>query len=288
LVEELEYVNAIVAGIAVLLIIAYVIKRLSRERERVPKLALYSILYIALIVLAEVTTSFADPSYGLFFHSIIFLSLLIPSALSSEKSSHFFQALSLAPLIRIISLSLPLAHFQPYAWYMVASVPVFLATLALMRVQGLGFREVGLRLSKPLQQGAVALTGIPFGAVEYFILRPQPLAGGLPLEILALLAIGLVISTGLVEELVFRGVMQQNAVYALGEKGGLACVAALFSALHIGWLSLLDILFVLDVGLFFGYVALKTGSILGVSLSHGITNVFLFLVMPSIVTWKTL
>jgi len=34
--------------------------------------------------------------------------------------------------------------------------------------------------------------------------------------------------------------------------------------------------------LFFGVSVLKTGSIAGVSLSHGLTNVFLFLVMPSI------
>jgi len=248
----------------------------------------FSLACVVLVVLAEVTTSFVDPSYGLIFHSIIFISLLIATALSSEKSSNFFQGLSLAPLTRIISLSLPLANFPPYAWYMVASVPVFLATLALMRIQGLDLRSVGLGLSKPLQQAGVAVTGIPFGILEYFILSPYPLASGLSLGALGLLALALILSTGLVEELVFRGVMQHSAVRALGERNGLACVTALFAALHIGWLSVLDVLFVFFIGLFFGLVALKTGSIIGISLSHGITNVFLFLVMPSLSLGKAL
>jgi membrane protease YdiL (CAAX protease family) len=51
--------------------------------------------------------------------------------------------------------------------------------------------------------------------------------------------------------------------------------------LHVGWLSILDLLFVFSIGLFFGFVVLKTGSIMGVSISHGITNVVLFLVAPS-------
>jgi membrane protease YdiL (CAAX protease family) len=62
---------------------------------------------------------------------------------------------------------------------------------------------------------------------------------------------------------------------------GLLSVAVVFAILHIGWLSVLDVFFVFMIGLFFGFVVLKTKSIAGVSLSHGLTNVFLFLVMPS-------
>jgi membrane protease YdiL (CAAX protease family) len=34
------------------------------------------------------------------------------------------------------------------------------------------------------------------------------------------------------------------------------------------------------VGLFFGWVVQRTRSLLGVTLSHGLTNIVLFLVMP--------
>lgn len=127
----------------------------------------------------------------------------------------------------------------------------------------------------------VMLTGIPFGIIEYFILKPNPLAVSLSTVNFILLAIGFVIATGFVEELVFRGVFQNNAVKVFGEKAGLIGVTAVFAALHIGWLSIFDVLFVFTIGLFFGFLTLKTGSIAGVSLSHGLTNVVLFLVMPS-------
>ncbi len=80
----------------------------------------------------------------------------------------------------------------------------------------------------------------------------------------------------------FRGIMQRNAIEAFGEKGGLIGVALVFAALHIGWLSLPDLVFVFSVGLFYGYMVLKTGNIMGVTLSHGITNIVLFMVAPRI------
>lgn len=240
------------------------------------------VLFLAAIVMAEVTTSFYDPSYGLFFHSLILLSLLMLSAFwhGANPSSNLFLSLSLAPLIRILSLSLPLIYFPRYAWYTVTSVPVLAATLTMMRVQGLDLGDVGITFRKPLAQAAIALTGIPFGIIEYFILKPEPLAPGLSTGELVLLAAALVFSTGFVEELVFRGILQHGALKALGEKAGVLGVAAVFAALHIGWLSVLDIAFVFSIGLFFGCLVLKTGSIIGISLSHGLTNVFLFLLLP--------
>ena len=241
------------------------------------------ILYLFVITFAEAVVSFYDPSYGMVFHSIILVSLLTFSALKRGENpvSNLFLSLSLAPLIRITSLSMPLTYFPRFAWYLVASVPVLAAELALMRVQGLGLKDVGITFRRPLAQVGLALIGIPFGVVEYFILRPEPLVIGLSVEGLAVLAVVLVFSTGFVEELVFRGIMQHSATQTFGD-AGIIGVAVVFAVLHLGWLSPLDIIFVFSIGLFFSYVTLKMGSIVGASLSHGITNVVLFLVMPFI------
>ena len=241
------------------------------------------ILYLFLIVIAETVTSFINPSYGLFIHSILLVSLLTLSAFwhKTNNASNLFLCLSIAPLIRIFSLSLPLAYFPSYAWYLVAAIPMLISAITVMRLQGLGLNDVGITFKKPVIQLAIMLTGIPFGIIEYLILKPNPLALGLSTVNFILLAIGFIVATGFVEELVFRGVFQNNAIKALGKKAGLICVTAVFAALHIGWLQMLDVAFVFAIGLFFGVLTLKTGSIAGVSLSHGLTNVFLFLVMPS-------
>ena len=240
--------------------------------------------YIVSIFVAEVVTSFMDPGYGLVLHSLILLSLLVLASLrhGENPSSGLFLTLSLAPLIRIISLSLPLTYFPSYSWFMVVNVPVLVAAVAMMRVQGISFRDAGIVFSKPLEVAVIALTGIPLGFIDHFFLRPEPLGIGLSFWNLVFLALGLGFSTGFVEELVFRGLMQKNAVDALGERRGLIGVALVFAALHIGWFSLPDLVFVFSIGLFYGFVALRTGNIVGVSLSHGITNIVLFMVAPAI------
>lgn len=239
--------------------------------------------YLIFIVLAESVTSFVDPGYGLLLHSLILVSLLVLSSLKyGENPSKLYLSLSLAPLIRIVSLSMPLTNFPRYSWYIVTNIPVLVATLALMRVQGMGFKDAGITFNMPPEQSVIALTGISIGFIDYYILRPEPLAPGLSTMNLTLLAVALGLSTGFVEELVFRGIMQRNAIEAFGERKGLIGVTAVFAALHIGWLSMPALVFVFSIGLFYGFMALKTGSIIGVSISHGITNIVLFLVAPSI------
>ena len=242
------------------------------------------IAYIAFIVFAEAVTSFVDPVYGFSLHSLILVSLLVLYSLKhgGNPSSKLYLSLSLAPLIRIISLSMPLTIFPRYVGYIVVYIPVLVATVATMRVQGIGFKDAGITFKRPVEQAVIALTGIPIGFVDYLILRPEPLAPGLSFWGLTFLALALLLSTGLVEELVFRGIMQRYAVEALGEKLGLIGVALVFTSLHIGWLSILDLAFIFCIGLFYGFSTLRTGNIVGVSLSHGITNVVLFMVAPSI------
>ena len=77
----------------------------------------FFVFYAVLIGLAEVVTSFVDPVYGLSFHAVLLVSLLALAALKYLENpvSSLFLSLSLAPLVRIISLSLPLAHFPRYA-----------------------------------------------------------------------------------------------------------------------------------------------------------------------------
>ena len=81
------------------------------------------------------------------------------------------------------------------------------------------------------------------------------------------------------EELIFRGVLQHTAVESF-RWWGVVYVSLLFAVLHVGFLSWLDVIFVFGVALFFGWVVKKTGSLLGVTLSHGITNIVLFLIVP--------
>ena len=87
------------------------------------------------------------------------------------------------------------------------------------------------------------------------------------------------VTTGFVEEFIFRGVLQRSAWERFGWRG-LIYVSSLFAILHIGFLSWVDVVFVFGIALFFAWVVKRTGSLLGVTLSHGITNITLYLIAP--------
>jgi hypothetical protein len=77
----------------------------------------------------------------------------------------------------------------------------------------------------------------------------------------------------------------RTAAIALAADHGALCIRLRFAALavmHIGYRSLADLVFVFTVGLYFAFVVQWSGSILGVSLAHGVTNTTLFVVMPDL------
>jgi hypothetical protein len=112
---------------------------------------------------------------------------------------------------------------------------------------------------------------------EYLILKPEPMVIELTWQEIWLPALILLMCTGFVEEFIFRGVLQRTAMGVFGW-WGIVYVSLLFATLHMGFLSGIEVAFVFVVALFFGWVVKKTGSLLGVTLSHGITNIMLYLV----------
>ena len=66
------------------------------------------ITYLAFIVFAETVTMYVDPGYGLLVHVFIPVSLLALFRLKPEENPNLYPILSVAPLIRIITISMHL------------------------------------------------------------------------------------------------------------------------------------------------------------------------------------
>ena len=238
-------------------------------------------LYFIAFTAAELLTALIQPLAGVICHGIILTTLLILSAFTDEaRSRNFTIALALVPLIRIMSLSMPLANVPQIYWYIMIYVPLLVATVFVMRIVGLTPRQVGwVAHGLPLQIAVGVVTGVAFGIVEYLILRPQPLVAQFSVGQVWFPALVLFLTVGPVEEFIFRGVLQQTSEPVLGRLG-LVYVSAIFAIMHVGNLSVVDIIFVFGVALFFAAFVKKTGSLVGVSLSHGLTNVVVFLIAP--------
>jgi membrane protease YdiL (CAAX protease family) len=188
------------------------------------------------------------------------------------------------PIIRIIGF-MPLMQVNELYWFPVIAIPLFAASYTLMRSQKLTRKRVGLILGNIPLQLTVALSGVILGLIEYLILRPQALISTFDMGTVLFASIILIISTGFAEELLFRGILQKNAENVLGNIYGVIYASILFMVFHIGWYSSLDVLFVFGVSMFYGYLFQKTRSLFGITLSHGICNSVLYLIMPFTFPW---
>ena len=255
-----------------------------RQRNRVME----AVAYLLAIAAAEVVNAvFAQPLWGIIAHIIILVTAIIRSARTGDKSQRqLVLSLALVPLVRIISLSMPLTDIPQIWWYPIIYVPLLVAAVVVIRILGYRRGEVGLSLkSLPIQLG-VASTGLLFGWLEYYILRPEAMITQLTWSEVLPLALILLVCTGFVEEFIFRGVLQRSAVESFGWRG-IIYISLLFATVHLIHYSevgltmvLIDIALVFAIAMFFGWVVKRTGSLLGVTLSHGITNIMLFLIIP--------
>src|SRR5213594_4973533 len=264
----------------------------------------YLLAYLAAVIAAEVLIAIpgATPlerpfqSIGLGIHILLVFTLMFLSVIIQPKDATLaplLVAASLASLVRVFSLAVPRYNFvaspetnalNTIPWLALVSVPLLVSVAAVAYVQRLRPRDLGLAVRswpEVVQQSAIALTGIPLGLVEFFILRP-PDAWIATLTFSSLVLGGIVIffATGFSEELIFRAILLKRAVEGLGTRGGLLYVTAIFASLHIFFLNGVDLVFVFAVGLFYGLIVLKTRNLWGVILSHSLGNVILYLVAP--------
>ena len=281
---------------------------------RTPPAWEHLIIYLLLIGSAEITVAYIHPQAGIIFHIGILCALFLYSGYLSKdrflfnklqwlmikdkkKPSTLLQTLidkkttlssmlltlTLIPLIRILSLVMPLSPFPRIYWFIIIGIAVYLGFFFLLYQQKISLRDCGLRLPKirhiPLEI-SVALLGIPFGYLEYYILRPSSFIESFSIENIIIAILILFVATGLLEELIFRGLLQKKATELLGVWQGMLFISVLFAILHTGNLSFADVTLVFSIGGLYSLVVQKTKTIIGVTFSHTIVNVFLFLILP--------
>lgn len=250
-----------------------------------------AIAYFLAIIVAEGITVAIHPLWGLTCHIVMLVAIITHSSLTGDnRIRHLVLSLALVPLVRIMSLSMPLANVPQIWWYPIIYIPLLAAAITAMRIMGYRAGDIGFKPGLFHIQLIVALTGFVFGVVEYLILVPEAaVAVEYTWREIWVRALIFLVCTGFVEEFIFRGVLQRAAVEAFGEWRGIIYISAIFAVVHmihyteVGLLRvLIDIAFVFVVAMFFGGMVKKTGSLLGVTLAHGLTNTLIYLVVPTI------
>jgi len=245
------------------------------------ELQILAFLYLLAFAAAEYITYYLSNVVGIIFYFSILFCLIMNSVIDHDEArSKLWTALGLISIIRIVSLVIPTDLFPEIYSYAIIAAIILIVIFPLMRNLKLNFNDIGLNARKPVIQIFVGISGIGLGMIDYFILRPKALNSQLPFSETIFPALGLLVLIGFIEEMVFRGIMQKTARILLSWDW--IYIVLIYSIMQINQKSVLHCTFAFAVALFYGWIVKKTGSILGVIISHSLLNISLFLMFPHI------
>lgn len=239
-------------------------------------------MYVAYVGLAEIVTGYVSATWGVGLHAFLLLALVVHAARSNPLTSgrELYTAMALLPIVRVLSLTIPLGLADVPIRLALVNAPLIGATVVAAVVLGYDRRAIGLRIGFVPLQLLVATSGIPIAFVGWELIQPAPIEARAEFGALLWPVTSLVLFTGFSEELLFRGVLQQAAIRSLGAGLGIGYAALLYGIMHAGLHSGQQVVFATMVGAFFGFAAYRTRSLLGVVLAHTVTAVFLRMVFP--------
>lgn len=254
-----------------------------------------ALIYLVVFIFAELNIAYVNPNTGILLHAITLVSLCFLKPHSRTYKYRLLLTLLLPPLARIFSLSIPLSLFPRELWYLIISVPIFIATFIALRLlrqqrrmstsappspRGIYFASDWALFLHLAGQVAVVSSGPLIGWVLYMVLQPSVLSGNADWLTVLLPAVIFLVATGLLEELIFRRLLLDSVAAIFGAQIAGVYVSLLFTAMYVGHHSMLMVPLVFVVSLYYSWVVSSTGRIWGVTLSHGLANVCLFLVFP--------
>jgi uncharacterized protein len=266
-------------------------RALDRPRvARVRALADWALpVYFAVFALAETMVAVDQATAGAVIDGVLLLALVNHYALTAPAQrvrrrgtvSDALPVLTLLPLMRILSLALPLGSLPVISRYVTIGGSVLVSAAMTGRLIGLHANELGLRVDSWRRQLKIAVAGLPLGFLGYVIAKPAPLTDHASVAVLIGQILVLAVFVAFAEELLFRGMLQAT-LHRVAGLSGVAWSTMLFTAAYLGTRDLAFIPFVALIGLLFGACARRTGSIAGTTIAHALLLAGLLVVWPHV------
>ncbi|MFZ2499238.1 MAG: CPBP family intramembrane glutamic endopeptidase [Methanosarcina sp.] len=215
-------------------------------------------------------------------YTLLLLALSFSTAVTKKQEIRkVHQAFLLLPIFRLVNLSMPIFFKINLYSFIFIYAPLAISVIIANAHQEVIYEKKRETLRKIwIYLPFSILAGLAFGEAEYLLIGPSALIPDLSQVNLLGFIIIMVFVVGLVEELIFRAVLQTRLEKFLGPAGGIFLTSLLFGAMHSGYGTSYEIAYTFLLGGFLGYSFYKTRSLPLVMLIHGSINVFLFGIIP--------
>lgn len=246
------------------------------------------ILYLGTAVLAELLLPVAPVAAALV-DAVVLVTVLthfgwaqrFPLAIG-DPPTRLLPAVALLPLLRLLSLTMPVPELDPVTWLVLVGAPLLLAIWAAGRLVNVDVREVGLvRVSRDWQTGALIVLSAPAGLL-LARLGAEPLwnTTDSPLATFGV-AVAVVGFAAIPEELAFRGVLQPLLGSVLG-RAAIVITALVFGMTYAGTGSVWVVAMMTGVGLAYGWEIDRTDALWGPIIGHGLLITTAVFVAPAL------
>jgi len=266
-----------------------------QEDVEVKELWLYIAIPILCIGIAELLIFSGRMGAAVWVHIGILIALSLsnifikdPRALSlsnifikDPRVHNIYMPLMLLPVLRLVNLSMPIFFETTLYTFIFVYSPLMIPVAAIIIHQQNSLEEIGITKKHFLAYMALSVPlGFLMGLGEYLTIRTGFLIPDLTFVNLFKLTIVMVFFVGLVEELIFRSILQTSLERALSVPEALIITSLLFGLMHSGYGTFNEMLYTGFVGLIMGLLFYKTKSLPFVAVLHGFVNVFLFGILP--------
>ncbi len=244
---------------------------------------LFIISIFLAIVISEYIFVYHDAGYGIVLS--LFITIAIYAIVSAITMDHIFvicaESLALIPLYVLFTSSLPW-FFIDQQFLLPAVYSIILALCFWhMHEHNIQPNSIGLKKHKLLKYAIIGtIIGCITGPIEYLVLQPAPAFPTFEFKFLFRDIIYMTFFVGIGEEILFRGLIQNDLINAFGTKKGIIGQAFLFGVMHMTWRSPLELAFTFFAGLLFGILYHKTGSLTAPIVFHGVNNTVLVAILP--------
>ena len=137
-----------------------------------------AIIYLLAITASETVTVLVQPAWGIVCHAIVLAAVVVHSALVGDDSRrHLVLSLALVPLVRIISLGMPLVNIPQILWYPIIYASLLVAATKKVAVSAGLSKEVTFRISEDVASTySVNIDGLSGS----FVVRPLAISESEP------------------------------------------------------------------------------------------------------------
>ncbi len=258
------------------------LKMKNEEKSGFLKKIIYAGIPVAAITLIELLIFGGRLREASIAYTLLLLSLSYSiSVLKKTQIRKIYQALLLLTIFRLVNFSMPVFFERNlYSFifiYAPMAIPITLATVhqkVIYEKKRDTLKRIWIYL--PLS----ILAGLVFGQVEYVMVGARELIPDLSLRNLLILIIIMVFIVGLIEELIFRSILQTSLEEFLGPAWGIFLSSLLFGIMHSTYGTPYEMAYTFLLGGFLGYLFYRTRSLPLVVMIHGSINVFLFGILP--------